>query len=323
MSFLEPPPCISTQKVPLKTVQNHSSEVLNVLNESAIGSEGSAEPYNGSRRSRRLNSGVEGFKCLRRSLRFCDKENVKLGVGRINFNELKREGNNLGDQFLSNVVKRFTRSSSRRLCNVKADKDTCTGYIESDSANFSDKVDFSDEQTAEAGVNLSKQVAGKIEKKKTGRSNWENADKPAKKSGGHKSDRFVECSKYEYEDKGAFFGVDKKAELGFDSFVQVTMGAHSSRASLEIGRERKGGGIEKEQKHVEVRRKRNQVEEDHGNHGTVQVWTKDKELALQKAYFAAKPTPRFWKEVSRMVICYSLVPLIKCQYGCLYVCYLN
>ncbi|KAF5454324.1 hypothetical protein F2P56_023997 [Juglans regia] len=30
-------------------------------------------------------------------------------------------------------------------------------------------------------------------------------------------------------------------------------------------------------------------------------WTKEQELALQRAYFAAKPTPHFWKKVSRLV----------------------
>ncbi|KAG2696046.1 hypothetical protein I3843_07G041200 [Carya illinoinensis] len=30
-------------------------------------------------------------------------------------------------------------------------------------------------------------------------------------------------------------------------------------------------------------------------------WTKEQELALQRAYFAAKPTPHFWKRVSRLV----------------------
>jgi hypothetical protein len=30
-------------------------------------------------------------------------------------------------------------------------------------------------------------------------------------------------------------------------------------------------------------------------------WTKEQELALRKAYFTAKPTPHFWKNVSKMV----------------------
>ncbi|GLU20204.1 hypothetical protein SLE2022_364150 [Rubroshorea leprosula] len=35
--------------------------------------------------------------------------------------------------------------------------------------------------------------------------------------------------------------------------------------------------------------------------GVVQGWTKEQEVALQRAYFAAKPSPRFWKKVSKLV----------------------
>ena len=30
-------------------------------------------------------------------------------------------------------------------------------------------------------------------------------------------------------------------------------------------------------------------------------WTKEQELALQRAYLAAKPSPHFWKNVSKLV----------------------
>ncbi|KAI3470831.1 hypothetical protein Pfo_027494 [Paulownia fortunei] len=46
------------------------------------------------------------------------------------------------------------------------------------------------------------------------------------------------------------------------------------------------------------KRKRYQVEEECE---VVQGWTKEQELALQRAYFTAKPTPHFWKKVARMV----------------------
>ncbi|KAF5958364.1 hypothetical protein HYC85_005589 [Camellia sinensis] len=46
------------------------------------------------------------------------------------------------------------------------------------------------------------------------------------------------------------------------------------------------------------KRKRNRVEE---GHGIVQGWTKDQELALQRDYFSAIPTPYFWKKVANLV----------------------
>lgn len=30
-------------------------------------------------------------------------------------------------------------------------------------------------------------------------------------------------------------------------------------------------------------------------------WTKEQELALQRAYYSAKPSPHFWKNVSKLV----------------------
>lgn len=35
--------------------------------------------------------------------------------------------------------------------------------------------------------------------------------------------------------------------------------------------------------------------------GSRQGWTKEQEAALQRAYLAAKPTPSFWKKVSKLV----------------------
>ncbi|KAJ8441316.1 hypothetical protein Cgig2_024828 [Carnegiea gigantea] len=45
------------------------------------------------------------------------------------------------------------------------------------------------------------------------------------------------------------------------------------------------------------KRKRKQA----GLQGTNQGWTKEQEVALQRAYFAAKPSPHFWKKVARLV----------------------
>ncbi|MBA0801968.1 hypothetical protein Gohar_012304 [Gossypium harknessii] len=51
---------------------------------------------------------------------------------------------------------------------------------------------------------------------------------------------------------------------------------------------------------VGVKRKRKRKP---GNRGdtVLQGWTREQELALQRAYFSAKPTPNFWKKVSKLV----------------------
>ncbi|XP_047333733.1 uncharacterized protein LOC124937510 isoform X2 [Impatiens glandulifera] len=52
-------------------------------------------------------------------------------------------------------------------------------------------------------------------------------------------------------------------------------------------------------KTIGVKRKRNEVKE---SHGVIESWTDDQEQALQKAYFAMKPTPHFWKKVAKLVV---------------------
>lgn len=52
-----------------------------------------------------------------------------------------------------------------------------------------------------------------------------------------------------------------------------------------------------------VRRKRKPLVEANGN---VEGWSREQESILQKAYFSAKPTPNFWKKVSKLV--FSPIP---------------
>ncbi|KAF5749713.1 hypothetical protein HS088_TW03G00038 [Tripterygium wilfordii] len=67
---------------------------------------------------------------------------------------------------------------------------------------------------------------------------------------------------------------------------------------LMANRSEKGTDICERNGDVGLSMKRKRGEE--GN-GTSQGWTKEQESALQTAYFLAKPTPHFWKKVSRLV----------------------
>ncbi|KAK8702946.1 hypothetical protein V6N13_021280 [Hibiscus sabdariffa] len=51
---------------------------------------------------------------------------------------------------------------------------------------------------------------------------------------------------------------------------------------------------------VKRKRKRKRKHKDEGG-AVLQGWTREQELALQRAYFSAKPTPNFWKKVSKLV----------------------
>lgn len=57
--------------------------------------------------------------------------------------------------------------------------------------------------------------------------------------------------------------------------------------------------VNNKKKNIGVKRTRNQFE---NTMGITQGWSKDQELALERAYLEAKPTPHFWKKVSRLVI---------------------
>jgi hypothetical protein len=71
---------------------------------------------------------------------------------------------------------------------------------------------------------------------------------------------------------------------------------------------------ERKAKEIGVNKKRKRDEEDSGiSNG----WTKEQELELQRAYFTAKPTPHFWKKVSKLVFCCSFDSLI---WNILFIC---
>ncbi|EEF33472.1 uncharacterized protein LOC8288707 [Ricinus communis] len=54
----------------------------------------------------------------------------------------------------------------------------------------------------------------------------------------------------------------------------------------------------KQEIRVTKKRKRG---EDCGSNASVEGWTKEQEMALHRAYLVAKPTPNFWKQVSKLV----------------------
>lgn len=86
------------------------------------------------------------------------------------------------------------------------------------------------------------------------------------------------------------------------SRFSVVIGLKAVRAK---GGERKEGDVVKVTEEIKVKKKRKRAEEGKGS-SKIQGWTKEQEMALQRAYFATKPTPRFWKNVSKLVLCFAL-----------------
>ncbi|XP_050204414.1 uncharacterized protein LOC126654553 [Mercurialis annua] len=52
---------------------------------------------------------------------------------------------------------------------------------------------------------------------------------------------------------------------------------------------------------IRVTKKRKRGEKCDKNNASVKDWTNEQEIALQRAYIIAKPTPNFWNQVSKMV----------------------
>lgn len=99
-----------------------------------------------------------------------------------------------------------------------------------------------------------------------------------------------------------------KAEMGVNSRERAVPKTEKPRRSCLRPKAVDAGGSEMESSEfddgyedVEVGSKRKRGEEGM----TVQGWTREQELALQRAYLVAKPTPGFWKKVSKLVCCCS------------------
>ena len=81
---------------------------------------------------------------------------------------------------------------------------------------------------------------------------------------------------------------------------------HVASAGITLaGRDIKRKDINIGSQEIEISGKRKLGEED--DVGLLSGWTEEQEQALQKAYFAANPTPHFWKKVAKLV--YFFVPL--------------
>ncbi|XAR51445.1 hypothetical protein NMG60_11006077 [Bertholletia excelsa] len=179
------------------------------------------------------------------------------------------------------IEKRVTRSSSRK------NPDERNGFIESASVDVLEE----DCPKAEDIINTCKEVVAKIEKRVIRSSSWKNSDE---------RNGFI---------KGASADVSRK-----EDFPKVTAnscnefgGRVDKTATCKSGPNKgKGSGFvdicsndANGTKLIGVKRKREQV--GINDDDTVQGWTRDQELALQRAYYAAKPTPHFWKKVARLV----------------------
>lgn len=179
-------------------------------------------------------------------------------------------GGNVGKTDEVVIEKRVTRSSFRR------NKVVINEISESDSEDY----------FGESVVNLSKKPkknVGEIEKRVT-RSSRKICTKKQASNVSNTSRRKAIIS-------------DEAEAKGDDEVSKV----HTSKKDVkDCGVVRRNGEQDcGRKKQIGEKRKRDGAAEECE---TAQGWSKEQEFGLQRAYFTAKPTPQFWKKVSRMVM---------------------
>lgn len=138
-----------------------------------------------------------------------------------------------------------------------------------------------DVQKIKAGANSSEQCLYKVEKRVTRSSTCRTELRDNIPNCG-------DCKGEKKPNKNVSFECVEKV-----SSEQCMNGQKCSSSLSAEGKERKRAANEGEEELIGTRRKRDD--------GIVQGWTREQELALQRAYLEAKPTPQFWKKVSKMV----------------------
>ncbi|XP_031109856.1 uncharacterized protein LOC116014013 [Ipomoea triloba] len=272
-------PLSSNRKISLNKKQR---EAPGRITEKSSGSVMSGDSSTGPRRSSRLISRFE-----------CSKEVPKKAKAITNGSVISSNSypRSRRSSILISQVEDFTplRRSKRIAENGSFEKRVTKDWIEVSSVEkgyrdivlacpairTSNKTPNPPEIKSKARVNSSNKSVVKSEKRATRRSCLSQADEGKAKHGG----RIGKPSTSKLE-KIETFPAKPSSEV-------ATEGGENPEESIDLGEKQRG-----------VKRKRAQEED---GHVIAKGWTKEQELALQKAYFAAKATPKFWKKVAKMV----------------------
>ncbi|KAI3808485.1 hypothetical protein L1987_24436 [Smallanthus sonchifolius] len=177
-----------------------------------------------------------------------------------------------------NRVEKLPRGSDRRIGKLEKRVTRSSCCRDLDNASH---VRSSGEWILEEGVNISKQFKGESPKSKV---------KHSKKNSDHNPNQFdtlpiIESRVLDGE-------LSKKDGDKIKNCVAVTTAVLVQEGPINVR------DVNQKQKNIGVKRTRNEFENVMGIN---QGWTKDQELTLERAYLEAKPTPHFWKKVSRLV----------------------
>ena len=234
------------------------------LSKSACGSRNLRNFSSGLRRSPRLNSCAEVFRSRRRSPRFTDQQNMV--DARVDCEEKVSMKTRKSDVGLSS--RGNMSSGSREASKLNGSVEEVVGHRR--SQRVFNQRNVVDEHVEESGSGTSLDEVGLTDDEKS-------------------------LDEVDLTD-------DEKADKVVNSCEQIVRKRERRTRRSSISPEVViVEGEERMAKDIGKNRKRKQDEEDRG---MTKEWTKEQELALQRAYFVAKPTPNFWKKVSKLVFFY-------------------
>ncbi|PON97113.1 Homeodomain-like [Trema orientale] len=236
----------------------------------------------GPKKSVILGNGFDGFSNPRRSSRISDKVNA---VGYESRGFLGKVSKKVGESDVGS--KKFDGFFNPRRSSRISDKVNAVGYESKGClGKVSKKVGESD-----------------VGSKKFLRNNGVDGFKNVRRSQRLSNQQKVvnEHTEKTGKDNGCRLSSDSASKEEALDTGKGKVGVTSAENLLVKGKrltKREAEELDGESREVEVSKKRKRDVE--GN-GTVQGWTKEQELALQRAYLVAKPTPHFWRKVSKLV----------------------
>lgn len=231
----------------------------------------------GLRISSRLNNGVNESESLRRSTRFFNK---------LNAEELVKKKTSEDDK----VKKSMNCGSIKKKGKCEVGVGTCE---QTDVIGFGLVLALKAANRGETKVGDVVKGSEEINGKR--KINCGEEGKGTSKTQGWMKEQEVALQRSKYE-----VGVGTCGQTEVIGFGLV----NGLKALKDNKGETKVEDVMKGSEEINGKRKRKHGEEGKETSKT-QGWTKEQEVALQRAYFAAKPTPHFWKKVSKLVIRFS------------------
>ena len=157
--------------------------------------------------------------------------------------------------------------------------------MESDSIEVSDGEDLLGFGRAKVGSDSFKSFGGELEKRTTRASGANGFIKSASRGIFYEED-FPDKEK-------AKVGSNSCRKFGGKLKKRTMCSSGDSPMVIDERKETGNRDFDKRMKEIGAKRKRNEVVDGCGPCGFDKGWTKDQELALQRANYAAKPTPNF------------------------------